>query len=263
MKKSTEYKEETLFTSPVRLTSRAEFMSPLNFSGSALCKSLQNGLAILSLSLALLTLLSPTNVQAEAIDTPPAEKTNLSGLSPDEVAIVRRVEVYLNELKSVSSRFLQVSSTGSLAEGQLFLERPGRMRFEYDDPVPIVMIANGVTLLYFDKKLKQATYLPLWKTPLWFLIREKVELHKDIQILRAQESSSTVQLELRAEGESDGAQMTLLFSDNPLSLRKWEVLDAQGITTQVSLIDPVYDNPIDETVFKTDDLDMKRKNNAK
>ncbi|MFD2204921.1 LolA family protein [Kiloniella antarctica] len=191
--------------------------------------------------------------------SPNDEKPAFAGLSPDEVSIVRRVEGYLNKLQSVSSRFIQVSSNGSLSEGNLFIQRPGQMRFEYDDPVPIVMIANGVTLLYFDKKLKQSTYLPLWKTPLWFLIREKVELHKDIHILRAQASDSTVQLELRADGESDGTQMTLLFSDNPLSLRKWEVVDAQGITTQVSLIDPTYDGSINEEVFKTDDLDMKKK----
>ncbi|WP_158090228.1 LolA family protein [Kiloniella majae] len=187
------------------------------------------------------------------------EPNGLEGLSPDEVSIVRRIEGYLNELKSVSARFIQISSNGSLAEGNVNIQRPGRMRFEYDEPVPIVMIANGVTLLYFDKKLKQSTYLPLWKTPLWFLIREKVELHKDIQILSAQEADSTIQLEIRAEGESDGTQMTLLFSDNPISLRKWEVIDAQGITTQVSLLNPVYDAAIDESVFKTDDLDLKKK----
>lgn len=196
---------------------------------------------------------------AQADSNAAVEPNGLDGLSPDEVSIVRRIEAYLNDLKSVSARFIQISSNGSLAEGDVNIQRPGRMRFEYDEPVPIVMIANGVTLLYFDKKLKQSTYLPLWKTPLWFLIREKVELHKDIQILRAQESDSTIQLEIRAEGESDGTQMTLLFSDNPISLRKWEVVDAQGITTQVSLVNPVYDASIDESVFKTDDLDMKKK----
>ncbi|WP_053005829.1 LolA family protein [Kiloniella spongiae] len=191
------------------------------------------------------------------------EPNGLTGLSPDEVSIVRRVEGYLNDLKSVSARFIQISSNGSLSEGKVSIQRPGQMRFEYDPPVPIIMIANGATLLYFDKKLKQSTYLPLWKTPLWFLIREKVELHKDIQILSAQESDSTIQLELKAEGESDGTQMTLLFSDNPISLRKWEVVDAQGITTQVSLINPVYDTTIDEDIFKTDDLDLKRQNPEK
>ncbi|WP_417452286.1 LolA family protein [Kiloniella sp.] len=198
---------------------------------------------------------------AQADSNTAVEPNGLNGLSPDEVSIVRRIESYLNDLKSVSARFIQISSNGSLAEGDVNIQRPGKMRFEYDEPVPIVMIANGVTLLYFDKKLKQSTYLPLWKTPLWFLIREKVELHKDIQILRAQESDSTIQLEIRAEGESDGTQMTLLFSDNPISLRKWEVIDAQGITTQVSLVNPVYDASIDETVFTTDDLNMKKKEN--
>lgn len=204
-----------------------------------------------------------TKSMAYAQSNVSTEPNGLQGLSPDEVSIVRRVEGYLNNLKSVSARFIQISSNGGLSEGNVSIQRPGQMRFEYDPPVPIVMIANGATLLYFDKKLKQSTYLPLWKTPLWFLIREKVELHKDIQILRAQESDSTIQLELKAEGESDGTQMTLLFSDNPISLRKWEVVDAQGITTQVSLINPIYDTTIDEAIFKTDDLDLKRKNPEK
>ncbi|WP_162938199.1 outer membrane lipoprotein carrier protein LolA [Kiloniella sp. EL199] len=207
--------------------------------------------------------LSLGNSIAHADSNASSEPNGLQGLSPDEVSIVRRVEGYLNDLKSVSARFIQISSNGSLSEGKVNIQRPGQMRFEYDPPVPIVMVANGATLLYFDKKLKQSTYLPLWKTPLWFLIREKVELHKDIQILRAQESDSTIQLELKAEGESDGTQMTLLFSDNPISLKKWEVVDAQGITTQVSLINPVYDTKIDEAIFKTDDLDLKRQNPEK
>lgn len=224
----------------------------------------------LLLTLALPTVLAGSQAAAGTAASDVAEPTTevavkednsgnaLTGLSPDEVAIVRRVEAYLNELKTVSSRFLQVSSNGSLAEGHLYLERPGQMRFEYDEPVPIVMIANGVTLLYFDKKLKQATYVPLWKTPLWFLIREEVQLHEDVTITGAEESKGTVLLQLKVDGESLGAKMTLVFADKPLSLRKWEVVDAQGITTQVSLIDPVYDAPIDPARFSTEDLDMKR-----
>ena len=92
---------------------------------------------------------------AQADSNAAVEPNGLDGLSPDEVSIVRRIEDYLNDLKSVSARFIQISSNGSLAEGDVNIQRPGRMRFEYDEPVPIVMIANGVTLLYFDKKLKQ------------------------------------------------------------------------------------------------------------
>ncbi len=185
------------------------------------------------------------------------EPAQVAALSPDDSAAVARIERYLNSLTSVHARFIQVSTNGSFAEGEVHIQRPGKMRFQYDDPHPALLIANGLTLLYYDRELKQATFLPLWETPLWFLIREKVELADDIEIVDIVREAGTLSMVLQDSSNGDVGRITLTFSDKPLRLHKWEVIDAQGIATQVSLFNAEYDLPIESSVFEYDDLEIE------
>ncbi len=183
-------------------------------------------------------------------------RAQTASLSPDDVAAVTRVERYLNEIQTMKARFVQVSSNGAYAEGEVFLDRPGHLRFDYDPPTPVLMIANGLSLLYYDKELKEATFLPLWETPLWFLIREEVRLDENVEIVAIEEALGTLRLTLRDAETPDGGAVTLIFSDDPLSLKKWEITDPQGIETQVSLVNPVFGVEVDPDLFKTGDLEV-------
>ncbi len=183
-------------------------------------------------------------------------RAQTASLSPDDVAAVTRVERYLNEIQTMKARFVQVSSNGAYAEGEVFLDRPGHLRFDYDPPTPVLMIANGLSLLYYDKELKEATFLPLWETPLWFLIREEVRLDDNVEIVAIEEVLGTLRMTLRDAETPDGGAVTLIFSDEPLSLKKWEITDPQGIETQVSLVNPVFGVEIDPDLFKTGDLEV-------
>ena len=185
-------------------------------------------------------------------------RAQTAALSPDEVAAVTRVERYLNEIKTLKARFVQVSSNGGYAEGEVVIDRPGHLRFDYDPPVPVLMIANGLSLLYYDEELKEATFLPLWETPLWFLIREEVRLDENVEIVAIEEALGTLRIALRDADSPDGGAVTLVFSDEPLSLKKWEVTDPQGIETQVSLVNPVYGEEIDPDLFEYGDLEIYR-----
>jgi outer membrane lipoprotein-sorting protein len=184
------------------------------------------------------------------------EGTQLAALSPDEVAAVTRIERYLNDIKTMQARFVQISSNGAYAEGEVYLDRPGHMRFDYDPPSPVLIIANGLSLLYYDKELKEATFLPLWETPLWFLIREDVRLDENVDIVAIEEALGTLRITLRDEESPDGGQVTLVFADEPLTLKKWELIDPQGIQTQVSLVNPVYGEAVDPELFKYGDLEI-------
>lgn len=183
-------------------------------------------------------------------------QAQVAALSPDEVSAVARVERYLNDIQTMRARFVQVSSNGAYAEGAVYLERPGHLRFDYDPPTPVLMIANGLSLLYYDKELKEATFLPLWETPLWFLIREEVRLDDNVEIVDIEEARGTLRLTLRDAESPEGGAVTLIFSDEPLSLKKWEITDPQGIETQVSLVNPVFGVEIDPDLFKTGDLEV-------
>ncbi|MEQ9606307.1 MAG: outer membrane lipoprotein carrier protein LolA [Kiloniellaceae bacterium] len=187
-----------------------------------------------------------------------AEPVQLAALSPDEVATVTRIERYLNDIKTMQARFVQVSSNGAYAEGELYLDRPGHLRFDYDPPSPVLIIANGLSLLYYDEELKEATFLPLWETPLWFLIREEVRLDDNVDIVGIEEALGTLRVTLRDPEAPDGGEVTLIFSDEPLTLKKWELTDPQGIETQVSLVNPVYGVEVDEDLFKYGDLEVWR-----
>jgi len=190
-----------------------------------------------------------------------AEPVQLAALSPDEVATVTRIERYLNDIKTMQARFVQVSSNGAYAEGEVYLDRPGHLRFDYDPPSPVLIIANGLSLLYYDKELKEATFLPLWETPLWFLIREEVRLDDNVDIVAIEEALGTLRITLRDAESPDGGEVTLIFSDEPLALKKWELTDPQGIQTQVSLVNPVYGVEVDEDLFKYGDLEVYRGRN--
>ena len=166
------------------------------------------------------------------------------------------MERYLNDIASMRARFVQVSSNGAYAEGEVFIRRPGRMRFEYDPPHPVLLIADGTSLLYYDKELKQSSFIPLWETPLWFLIRQTVEISDEIEVSDIIEADGTLRMTLREKGGGEQGAVTLVFSDRPFVLRKWEVVDAQGITTQVALINPDFDVEVDDAVFDYSDLDV-------
>ncbi|HEY9549211.1 MAG TPA: outer membrane lipoprotein carrier protein LolA, partial [Kiloniellaceae bacterium] len=191
-----------------------------------------------------------------AAAAPPGSQ--LAALSPDDVAAVARVERYLNDIQTLQGRFVQVSSNGAYAEGDIYLDRPGRLRFDYDPPSPVLIIANGLSLLYYDEELKEATFLPLWETPLWFLIREEVRFDENVDIVAIEEALGTLRITLRDPDAPDGGEVTLVFADEPLALKKWELTDPQGIHTQVSLINPVYGEAVDPGLFKYGDLEIYR-----
>jgi outer membrane lipoprotein-sorting protein len=179
-----------------------------------------------------------------------------AALQPDEVQAVLKAELYLNRIETLQARFIQVSSNGAYAEGQVHVRRPGRLRFEYDPPHPILLIADGVNLLYYDKELKQATFIPLWETPLWFLIRKQVDLSGSIEVTDVSLATGVVRITVQEDGAEQVGAVTLTFSDQPFALRSWEVTDAQGITTRVSLLDPVYGRKAPDKLFDYGDLDI-------
>jgi len=183
----------------------------------------------------------------------------LAALSPDDVAAVTRIERYLNDIKTMRARFVQVSSNGAYAEGAVYVDRPGHMRFDYDPPSPVLMIANGLSLLYYDRELKEATFLPLWETPLWFLIRDEVRLDENVEVVAIEQALGILRITLRDPDSPDAGAVTLVFSDGPLVLRKWELTDPQGIQTQVSLVNPVYGEEMDPNLFKYGDLEIHNK----
>ena len=165
-------------------------------------------------------------------------------------ADVGRIEAYLNRIRTLKARFLQVSSTGELSEGTLFISRPGKLRIEYDPPVPILIVAARGVLTYYDKELEQVSEIDLESTPAGILVQENVSFFSgDYTLTRFKRQAGAARITLvRTEDPQEGS-LTLIFSDRPLTLRKWIVVDAQGVETTVSLLKTHFGLPLNPELF--------------
>lgn len=171
-------------------------------------------------------------------------------LSPQDKADIGRIETYLNGLKSLRAHFMQVAQDGGVSEGTAWLERPGRMRFQYDPPAPFLLIAAHGVLTFHDSALQQTSNIGLGRTPLGILLADKVELSGAVTVTDIQRLPGQIQLTLvRTESPGDGA-LSLIFSDPPMTLRQWTVTDAQRRETHVTLYNAQTGGTFDPQLFE-------------
>jgi len=193
---------------------------------------LQFGLWLCAVALAVLFSAAPARAQV---------------LSDADQADVVRIEAYLNGVKSLKSRFIQVSPGGALSSGGFWLRRPGRLRFEYDPPVPYLILANTVWLIFYDAELGQPQHWPINETPLGVLLADDVSLSRDTDIEAVSRAPGRLSVTLRHKTRPEDGTIRLIFSDMPLILRQWRIIDAQGQPTTVTLdqIETGLELPID------------------
>lgn len=174
-------------------------------------------------------------------------------LTAQDRADIARIEAYLNTLRTLRSRFLQTSPDGAVSEGNAWMERPGRMRFEYDPPSPFLLVAGGGVGLFYDKQLKQISNFPLSQTPLGILLSDNLKLSGDVTVTAINRLPGQIHITLvRTKSPGDGSIM-LVFADNPLSLRQWAITDPQQRETRVSLFNIALGGRFDQKLFETAD----------
>jgi outer membrane lipoprotein-sorting protein len=174
-------------------------------------------------------------------------------LTAQDRADLGRIEGYLNGLRTLKARFLQIAPDGATSEGNAWIERPGRMRFEYDPPSPFLLVAGGGNGMFFDKNLNQVSHFPLSQTPLGILLSDNLKLGGDVTVTAITRMPGQIQVTLvRTKSPGDGS-ITLVFADNPLLLRQWVVLDAQQRETRVSLFNMALGGRFDRKLFETAD----------
>ncbi len=181
---------------------------------------------------------------------PAATATNRPLTDPEAVGEINRIEDYLNGIRTMESRFIQINPDGSAWDGNLYVKRPGRFRFEYDPPVPYLLVANGSWLFHVDRSLKETNVIPLVKTPAQFLVQANISLKKDFKITKLEELPGILQIGLVTRDNPDMGEVTLTFSDKPLELRKWTVRDVQDNITQITLQNTRYGVNLNADLFK-------------
>jgi outer membrane lipoprotein-sorting protein len=206
-------------------------------------------------------LLAAALVLASAVAPGVAAPPPAATLSAQDRADMQRIEQYLNGIHTMTARFQQFSDSGGTASGTLSVARPGRMRFEYDKPIPILLIADGTFVVYIDYSLKETTYLPIGSTPAWFLLREHISLTDGITVTRFEHGPGVLRLSVVENKSPENGTLTLVFSDRPLELKQWTIVDQQGKTTTVSLTDLQSGMTLDPQLFTF--VDPKKKGDQK
>ena len=164
---------------------------------------------------------------------------------------IARVEAYLNRITTFKGRFLQASNTGDYSEGSLYVSRPGKIRIDYDPPSPNLIVADGSSLIHYDRELDQLSYVPLGSSPATVLIEDRISLTGgDITVTGVERARGTLRLTVEKTGDPAEGNLTLVFNARPLSLRKWVVVDAQGVETTVSLLGVRFGVPLDDALFE-------------
>lgn len=161
-----------------------------------------------------------------------------------------QISNYLNGLKTVQTTFTQVNDDGSLSTGKLWLQRPGKMRFEYDPPNSAVVLANAGTVMVFDPKSNQPPeQYPLKRTPLSLVLARNVNLSQaDMVVGHTFDGTATV-VTAQDPKNPEAGRIELMFTSDPIELRKWVIHDNAGSQTTV-LLGPLDDNVrVDSDLF--------------
>lgn len=188
----------------------------------------------------------------------PAQETSLAAanetvqLTDQDFTDIARIEEYLNTITTLKSRFIQMASTGETSEGDFLLWRPGRLRIAYDPPSPVIIKADGMFLVYHDTELDQMTHVPLASTPAGVLVEERVVLNgEDLAVTGVRRGANTLDVSIIQRDDPYAGRITLVFTDRPLRLQRWVVLDAQGITTNFALVGSQTGVTLDPELFKS------------
>ena len=169
-------------------------------------------------------------------------------------AEIAKAEDYLNGVSTLRAHFLQVSPDGNTAEGTVYLSRPGHLRLEYDPPSPVLVIADGTFLIYYDKQLKQVSYVGLDSTPAGILVRPQVRLDgDDLKVTQVAHQPGVLDVTVIRKSDPGQGRITLVFTEQPFQLRQWQVTDPQGQVTTVSLFDAHSGIALNKDLFVFDD----------
>jgi outer membrane lipoprotein-sorting protein len=165
----------------------------------------------------------------------PVRQSKPSGpLSKPEA--VERLNSYFNSFSTLQGDFIQFASDGRRFEGKLYVQRPGKMRFEYRPPVTMEVIADGTSVAIRDKKLATQDLYSIGQTPLKFLLKEHMDLARDTTVTGVSTKGDILSVKLEDRSTLGGtSKITLNFDMTANQLRQWVVIDPQGYETSVSL----------------------------
>ncbi|MEZ5889332.1 MAG: outer membrane lipoprotein carrier protein LolA [Xanthobacteraceae bacterium] len=163
------------------------------------------------------------------------------GFDETQRTLAERVSNYLSSVHTLTGNFIQIGPDGTRTEGQFYIQKPGKVRFEYNPPSPIDVIADGSSVVVRDRKLATQDLYPLSQTPLRYLLVSKIDLLRDTNVISVSADEVFVTLVIEEKNALAGThRLMMMFGAKDFQLRQWTVTDPQGYDTTVAVynLDP-------------------------
>lgn len=174
-------------------------------------------------------------------------------LNPAQRQAVERVNGYFNSVTTLVGNFVQVGPDRSRLEGDFYLQKPGKMRFDYDAPSPVELISDGSSVVVRDRKLATQDLYPLSQTPLRFLLAEKLDLLKDTKVIGVHQDDLFVNVTIEEKHPLVGThKLMLMFGAKDGELKQWTITDPQGYDTTIAIFNVDATKRPDPSLFKID-----------
>jgi outer membrane lipoprotein-sorting protein len=204
----------------------------------------------------------PPAAKKEAAPTPPSglqlTPTGTAAAAPQDAtnsearqrALVERINGYLTNMQTLVGDFVQVGPDGARTEGQFFIQKPGKVRFEYKPPSRVDVIADGQSVVVRDRKLSTQDLYPLSQTPLRYLLSDRIDLGRDTNLVSVAVDDVFVTLVIEEKQFVGTNRLVLMFGAKDLQLRQWTVTDPQGYDTTVAVYNLDTNKKPDPDLFK-------------
>ena len=161
--------------------------------------------------------------------------TVMADYSAQEKGDLDRLSATLNAIHSLKAEFVQNDPNGAVEQGDVYIEKPGKMRFEYKPPSALTVVSDGIDVAVFNKKLSTTDRYPLSTTPLNLLLSDHVNLKGSAYVIGIDHKPGIIVVHARSNDRRVTGNIAIVFSDPGFELKQWTVVDAQGLATTVAL----------------------------
>lgn len=174
-----------------------------------------------------------------------------TALSEAERSDLERVSQAMNAIHSMEGNFVQIGPEGQLDQGHFYIEKPGRMRFEYANPNPTLIVSDGRWVAVENRKLNTVDRYALWTTPLSLILGDNIDLRDNAEIVSVQHRGDELLVGAREHKSHVDGDLQLVFTEPTLALKQWTVKDAQGLLTTVVISNVKSGVALDPALFVT------------
>lgn len=178
-----------------------------------------------------------------------AQKYPTISLNANQKQSLQKINAFLNSFQTMKSDFTQISSKGQMAQGILLINKPGKLRFEYAAPNPMLIVSDGKWLTIKNRAKEKGDQFPLSATPLRLVVSPKIDLAAETDVIGYETKDGITSISLADRKSSMGGYIVLVFDEQRSQLQQWVIVDGKDRRTTVQLANMEMGGKFDQKLF--------------